>query len=83
MVRPRGAGIRGGGTILPPTHRLPASPSNHPRPVQAGEAILREGEALDEAAKFFILEAGQVDCFRAFEVGEGLAEEGEKTSWAG
>ena len=37
--------------------------------MQAGEHILREGEALDEAAKFFVLEAGEVDCRRTFEVG--------------
>jgi hypothetical protein len=35
---------------------------------QPGEYILREGAPLDEAAKFYMIEHGRVDCFRTFEV---------------
>lgn len=47
-------------------NRTPAMP---PGPWQAGEFILWEGAPLDDSAKFYIIESGQVDCFRTFEVG--------------
>ena len=39
--------------------------------MQAGDVILREGMPLDDAAKFYVLERGAVDCFRSFEVRRG------------
>lgn len=56
----------------PPTHTPP--PPTHTSPLQAGEFILWEGAPLDDSAKFYIIESGQVDCFRTFEVGSRLRE---------
>ncbi|KAL4421376.1 hypothetical protein ABPG75_010667 [Micractinium tetrahymenae] len=39
----------------------------HQEVFKAGEYILWEGAPLDDSAKFYIIESGQVDCFRTFE----------------